>query len=302
MAERSRIAFVWQGISGRYGHDWKDGLWGAMQLIEKEHQVTYHEPTDEIPLDAIILYWEAPCTAVSPKDKQNYLRIRSLPNRKALLFAGGPIKREWLDGFDHVFVESKINAGELEDLGISHSTAFGINEEIFHPMNLEKKWWGIHPGACASWKRQGFVGEALGDKGLVCGRIQPGNIDTFGFDRCKELGTTVLPQQTPEELAVLLNQSHCLLQTSAYWGGGQRATLEALACNIPVVCMSDSPKNREYVEESECGLVVEPELGRIKDGVGIVMKENWGNRGRDYILSKWTQKHYADALLNWLNK
>jgi len=293
---RKKISFIWQGISNRKTQ-WKDGLWSAMKLIEDKHDVIYLEPTDDIPEDSIVLYWEAPCTAVSPKDKHNYLKVQGLPNKKALLFAGGPIKKEWLEGFDHVFIESKINADELKDLNISHSTAFGINEEIFKPMNLEKKWWGIHAGTCASWKRQGFIGEALGKDGIVVGREQENRIDTFGFDKCRELGSTVLPEQTPEELCKLVNQSYVCVQTSAAMGGGQRATLEAMACNIPVVCMSDSPKNREFVEESGCGLVTEPEPSKIKHSVTIAMSTDWGTRGRDYVLSKWTSKHYADAIL-----
>lgn len=293
-----KLAFIWDGITGRYGQ-WKDGLWKAMKILEKEYDVTYHEPMDEIPKDAIVLYWESPITITS-KLKEHYIRVQKLPNKKALLFSGGPIKKEWLEGFDHVFVESKCNADELTDLGVPHSTAFGINEEIFYPMKLEKKWWGIHAGTCASWKRQGFIGEALQHKGVVVGRVQENNIDTFGFDRCRELGSTVLPEQIPEELAKLVNQSYVCVQTSALWGGGQRVTLEALACNIPVVCMSDSPKNREYVEESGCGLVCDPDPQKIANSVVTAMSTDWGTLGRDYVMGKWTSQHYADNINLWL--
>lgn len=296
--DKKRIAFVWQGISGRYGI-WKDGLWRAMKRIEEQHEVIYCEPTDEIPEDAIVLYWEAPCTILG-KDSDNYKKIKSLPNKKALLFAGGRIEKEWLDGFDHVFVESKINDEELTQVGVPHSTAFGINEEIFYPEKLEKIYDGSHFGTCASWKRQWLVGEAVGSKGLVVGRYQ--ETDPTPFKRCKELGVTVLDEKHPEELRTLLNQSHTCLQTSEYWGGGQRCTLEALACDVPVICMTDSPKNREYVEESGCGLVVEPNAQNISDAVHIVKATDYGTRGSDYVKSKWTSKHYADNLLKWINQ
>lgn len=293
-----KIAFVWFGITGRYGI-WKDGLWRAMKHIESIHTVTYHEPFDEIPKDAIILYWEAPCT-INGKDKETYLRIKNLPNKKALLFAGGPIRREWLDGFDHVFVESKVNSDELEALGISHSTAFGINEEIFKPQFKLKKWVGMHHGTCASWKRQWLLGEALGSQGMVVGRYQ--ETDPRPFDECKKLGVTVLPEKQPEEVCELINQSSVCVQTSDVWGGGQRCTLEALACNVPVVCMEDSPKNREYVEESGCGAVTLPNARDIQRTVIVVASTDYGTRGRDYVMSKWTSKHYANNLLEWINK
>ncbi len=293
-----KVAFIWQGITGRYGI-WKDGLWAAMKQIEKVHDVTYHEPTDEIPEDAIVLYWEAPCT-IKGKDSANYKRVRDLPNKKALLFAGGPLESDLVEGFDHVFVESKINAEECERMGIPYSTAFGINEEIFKPKTITKLYDGMHHGTCASWKRQWLVGEALRDKGLVVGRYQ--ETDTKPFDECKKFGATVLPEHEPIDICTLLNASFTCVQTSDYWGGGQRCTLEALACNVPVVCMKDSPKNREYVEESGCGLVVDPEPQRIADAVALAKATDWGTRGRDYVLSKWTSKHYADNLLKWINQ
>ena len=292
MSTRKKVGFVWQGITGRYGY-WKDGLYLAMKHLEKVYDVSYYEPTDNIEAD-VVLYWEAPCT-INGQFRDNYLKVKNLPIKKALLFAGGPIQKEWLDGFDHVFVESKINAEELAKLGVPHSTAFGINEEIMKPMDLPKEYVGIHHGTCASWKRQWLVGEALKDKALIVGRNQES--DSYPFRRCKEMGSTVLDEKEPEELATLINKSQCVVQTSDYWGGGQRCTLEGLACNLPVVVMEDSPKNREYIEESGCGVIVSPDVGNITRGVNEVIHTDYGNRPRDYIMSKWTSRHYADALI-----
>jgi glycosyltransferase involved in cell wall biosynthesis len=291
-----RINFIWQGIDGRYGH-WKDGLWRAMKHLEEKYEVKYFEPTDDIPEEGIVFYWEAPCT-INSKDAENYKKVMNLPNKKVLLFAGGPIKKEWVEGFDLVCVESKINAEEFTNIGVKNITAFGINEDIFFPQEIDKLYDGIHQGTCASWKRQWLVGESIGDKGIVVGRFQ--DSDPYPFKRCEELGTTVLPEQPYEKIAELLNQSLCLLQTSDFWGGGQRATLEAMACNIPVVCMEDSPKNREYVEESGLGLVVPPDPQHIKMAVEEI--RNWDKKsGRDYVMSKWTSKHYASKLKEAIN-
>lgn len=297
---RKRIAFVWFGISGRYGV-WRDGLWRAMKHIEEIHDVGYFEPSGNIELfnPDIILFWEAPYTSQG-KDKDMWSRIINIPYRKALLFAGGPVKKEWVDKFDHVFVESKINKEEFDSLGIPNSTAFGINEEIMKPVDLPKKYIGIHHGTCASWKRQWLVGESLGKDGLVVGRYQES--DRFPFDECKRLGTVVMDEQSPEKIAELLNESRICLQTSRADGGGQRCTLEAMACNIPVICMSDSPKNREYVEDSGFGVVTAPDAPHIKIEIESVLKREWGTKGREYILSKWTSRHYADNLLIWINK
>jgi hypothetical protein len=65
--------------------------------------------------------------------------------------------------------------------------------------------------------------------------------------------------------------------------------------------MTDSPKNREYVEESGCGIVTDPTPQDISRASVIAQSTNWGNKGRDYVMSKWTSKHYADNLLAWIN-
>ncbi len=293
-----KVAFLWFGIKGRYGI-WQDGLYAAMKIIEQTCDVTYHEPTDEVDPNAIVLFWEALCTRVS-KDKDMFEKVMKLPNKKALLFAGGPIKEEWFEGFDHIFWESKIDGEVFERMGISNSCAFGINEKVFYPEQREKKYDSCHFGTSASWKRQWLLGEAVKEKGLIVGRYQ--ETDRRPFDDCKRFGCIVLPEMHPNDLRPLLNESWTCGQTCAKDGGGQRCTLEALACNVPVICMTDSPKNREYVEESGCGMVVEPNIQDIHKAVEECKKIDWGTKGRDYIMSKWTSQHYADALLQWINQ
>ncbi len=290
----AKIAFVWQGIDGRYGH-WQDGLWLAMKHLEKEFEVTYHDIYEDIPEDSIVLYWEAPCT-INGEFGANYKRIQNLPNKKILLFAGGPIKKEWVDGFDMVCVESKLNKDEFDAIGVPNITAFGINDEIFKPLNLPKKYKAIHQGTSASWKRQWLMAEAFREGALLVGRYQES--DPRPFDDSRKLGATILDEKPYPEIAKLINESEVLAQTSEYWGGGQRATLEAMACGVPVICMTDSPKNREYVEESGAGLICEPDANSIRRAYDEIM--TWTDeekmRGVEYVKNKWTGKHYSENL------
>lgn len=280
-------------MDGRYGK-WKDGLFSAMKHIEKEHEVRYFEPKDE-KLNEFkpdwVLFWEAPCCLNGPQQSE-YLWVCNLPYKKALLFAGGPLKQEWVQWFDHVFVESKINADEAEVQGIPHSIAFGVNEEIFRPMKKTKIFDGIMQATFAGWKRHELFAQALGNKGLAVGRWQAH--DTNGFNECIKKEVTVLPEMTPDLVVHMINTSHTVVNTSEFWGGGQRCTLEGMACDVPVIVMADSPKNREFVEESGVGLVVEPSPQAIRDAVEK-LKGKTG--GRDYVMSKWTGKHYADSIL-----
>ena len=79
--------------------------------------------------------------------------------------------------------------------------------------------------------------------------------------------------------------------------GTPNPVLEAMACGVPVIVMSDSPKNCEYVEESGGGLVVEPNAEAIRDALQRITPE-MGERGYTYIQSKWTEEHYAHAILD----
>lgn len=299
MQKKLRIALIWQGINGRYGH-WNDGLKKAMELIETMHTVTYHEPHEYIKNVDIILYWEAPVTMVG-KDKMNYLNVMTNPIPKALLFAGGEIKKQWVVGFDLLFVESQINADECERLHIPYRTAFGVNTDIFYPRDIPKLYDGMHQATCASWKRLDLFAKALKDKGVVCGRDQES--DPLGFMECRKYKVNLLPEQPYSEVARLLNQSYTMVNTSEFWGGGQRATLEAMACGIPPIVMSDSPKNREYVEDSGFGLIVEPREEDIRVAINQLKTEPQDPmKGVRYVESKWTAAHYATSLLLGINQ
>lgn len=291
-----KIAFFWQGIDGRYGV-WRDGLFAAMKHIEKQHEVRYYEPCDESVREFNpdwVLYWEAACT-INSKDKDKYLWVCNLPYKKALLFAGGPVRSDWMYYFDHIFVESQVNADECAVYGLPYSTAFGVNEELFVPVEVPKVYDGIMQATFADWKRHDLFAKALGNKGLAVGRKQ--EFDLNGYNECVARGVNIKPETYGNELVELINSSHTVVNTSNIQGGGQRCTLEGMACDIPVIVMSDSPKNREFVEESGVGLVVEPNPEAIREAIEK-LKGKPG--GRDYVMSKWTSKHYAEAILKYL--
>lgn len=302
MDKSFRIAFIWQGFSGRYGL-WHDGLWRALKHIEENHVVGYFEPWE---LDKIhefrpdfVLYWEAPVTSVG-KNADYYRGVCNLPYKKGLCFAGGLIKKEWMP-FDVIFVESAINEKECDEQGLKWVRAFGVNTDIFKPERQPKVFWGVHPATSASWKRQWLMTEALKEKSAICGRFQ--QEDPTPFTRSRDAGACVFPDLSAEAVSALLNMSHTLVNTSEYWGGGQRATLEAMACGVFPIVMSDAPKNMEYVLESGFGAIVEPEMSYIKKTVQEVVENGYNfNVGVQYIQSKWTAKHYADNLLKGIKE
>lgn len=295
-----RLAFCWQGFDGRYGK-WRDGLWAAMQLIEKEHEVKYFDfplvGMSEFNPD-VVLYWEAPVTQRG-KDAENWFSVCNLPYKKALLFAGGPLKSIDVKDFDLVFTESQINDEDCEREGIPYRRAFGVNTQIMKPLEgrpIYAKYDGFMQATFAEWKRHELFAQSLGKAGAVAGRLQ--EHDRNGYNECVKRGVTIFDEQPAERIAELMQESACVVNTSSYWGGGQRCTLEAMACGVPVIVMADSPKNCEFVQESNGGLIVEPNVESIKEAVEKCKKNNaMGLRGNEYVENNWTEKHYADALL-----
>lgn len=298
-----KIAFVWQGLHGRYGQ-WKDGLYAAMQIIEQTHTVLYFDPLSEQDRDLLdawepdaILYWEAPVTQVG-KDSWVWDWVCSRPAKKYLLFAGGEIKPMWVKDFELLFVESAIDEDTCERFGIPYKRAFGVNTQIMKPRTQPKVFDGFMQATFAGWKRHELFADALGSHGAVAGRYQ--EHDRAGYEHCLKKGVLVLPELPPEAVESLINASHAVVNTAEFWGGGQRCTLEAMACGVPVLVMDDSPKNCEYVDESQAGMICAPITQTVKNTVEFLKNHGaeYGARGVAYVHSKWTEQHYADAIMS----
>ena len=289
--ENKRIAFIWQGIT-EMKDKWEDGLDMAMKQLEKEYQIEYLEPFDDLEGYDLLIYWEAPCT-INGLNAEHYNAVRKHPTPKILLFAGGPINPKWVEGFDVICVESQINKEEFANLGIETVTAFGVNTDLFKPYKVKKKYKAVHHGTCASWKRQWLLPQAFGGESILIGKNQ--ETDSYPFIYSKELGGVVVEELKGPKLVKTINSADVLVQSSDFWGGGQRATLEAMACGLPVICMSDSPKNIEYIDASGGGLISEPDSNSIQRTYEDVMKDyqTFSKKARDYVLQNWTWEHYA---------
>jgi glycosyltransferase involved in cell wall biosynthesis len=118
------------------------------------------------------------------------------------------------------------------------------------------------------------------------------------FDKCEDAGVLALPHTSAETLVKLFNASKTCTITSYTNGGSQRTVLEAMAMNIPLVACADSEKTSEYVHEAGEGKLVPTDPRAIQDAI-IEMSTKTVNT-RDYIMSKWSEEHYANALDKWI--
>lgn len=283
-----RIGFLWEDITNSR-HRLTDGLGKALQVMKERHTIQGFEPDDMERIFAfkpdVLLYWAPLCART--KDL-----VVTYPFKKAIAFAGGAIEPENVNGFDLYFTESKINEDEFTKFGKPWKRAFGIDEETFSPRNVAKIYDGCFAGTFALWKRPQLFAEALGKKGVATGIHQDHEKECY--EVCLKHGVEVHDELPRREVAELINNSYTVVNTAEFWGGGQRLTLEALACNVPPIVMSDSPKNREYVEESGYGMVVDPNPNAIREAISRLKGKPC--ESRDYILSKFTYRQYAKDL------
>lgn len=309
-----RISFVWDWPSyDPQTFTWQDGLAAAIKILSERHEVqiltcsmngkdyTLYHPYFPIQISTditrdvaafkpdVVLMW-GDCT------RPNAHPVSELNIPMALCFAGGQVDGPTHGHFDHFFVESQSYKERFEVLGCSVSTAFGTNTELFKPIPKQPKVLDvIFPATYARWKRHDLYAEAVnGLKAAAVGYMINNGWDEASYHIIQDNQILCLPHVSADAVKYFLAASKCCCITSYWTGGSQRTVLEAMAMNVPLVVMSDSDKTSEYVREAGQGLVVDPEPKKIRAAVEQMMTTTVNTR--DYILSKWSETHYADAL------
>lgn len=320
-----RIAFV---------HDWKpdlhqiltwnDGLVAMIsELKRRGHEVRYFSVGDEtnvyqgtqfqlslfkcdaeaperssLMVEAVKLYnpdvilnW-ADCT------RPNAEALQDLGKPMALCFAGGDTLGPTTGCFDHFFVESATYKSRFEAMGKSVSTAFGTNTKLFAPVHEQRKVIDtIFPATFCNWKRHHLFAESVkGLKAVACGFMYQDH-ETSCWRRTQDAGVITLPHVNADTLRHLFAASKTCLITSHTTGGSQRTVLEALAMNVPVITMSDNEKTSEYILDLGVpSYIVDPDPIKIRERIDQTLGVMMDFQSRPYILSKWSEFTYADAI------
>lgn len=250
-----------------YPHLWKDGLWAAIQLLEKDFEViTYNLQTDQLPSNEtfdMVLGWGG---FESPVDK----KVRSMEGKPRGLCIGGnafpPIHGYQ---YDVLFYETDWYKQFVEDHPNARK-AFGVNTKIYYPMKTDKIFDVISVGAFANWKRQYLLKKFSGHR-FAIGQIQRNNPDESMSIIIPLLadGVIISDMVEPEQLAKFYNASHICYIPAELNGGGERAVLEARACGIRVDVELDNPKLQEM---ATCVLPTEVDYYKaLKEGIKSVL-------------------------------
>lgn len=212
----------------------------------------------------------------------------------AIAFSGG-LYDEFEDVPDVIFVESQVYYDRFKKNGRNVIRAFGTNTDIFKPFSQPKIFDACYPATMATWKRPELFAKAMGKRGIACGWFQPH--EPHVWQTYQKHGCALLHHQNAESVNLIYNMSHTCVITADSTGGCQRTVLEAMAVGIPPVVMKDSDKTTEYVKESGYGVIVEPDVTEIRRVVGKLIRHPLDPQlGQDYINSKYTHHHYAEAM------
>jgi glycosyltransferase involved in cell wall biosynthesis len=298
---------------------WTDGLAAAIKILGTRHEVKFFTcGTSEfvMPHPYFPIYFTPPGDTMKQRVKEfapdvilhwadmtreNAEPLKTLGLPMAICFAGGnPFGPTW-HLFDHIFVESQSYKGAFENAGLSVSTAFGTNTELFKPLpDIQKKFDVIFPATFCNWKRHKLFTDSTQGLNTICTGFMYTDHEVDCWQYPQKNGVLTLPHVSADTLRHLYAASKCCLITSHWTGGSQRTVLEAMAMNIPLVVMSDSDKTSEYVNECGQGIVANPEPSEIRQAVIEMMGMEVSTR--DYVLSKWSEHNYADAIEAGLKK
>lgn len=265
---------------------WDDGLRGAMEILEKEHDVCYH--LDGLRGDHepdLLMCWGGTLS-------KTYKEGLAYSGKKALFFAGGPRTKELFDPYDVVFFENQLHTDEVKRWGINCFTAFGTNTKIFYPMQQPKIFDVIYPAAFGLWKRKDLFAESVkGLKAFSLGNIQYHEMQCW--DVCVENGVAVAADVPQSRLPYFMAMSKTVVVLPVPEIGCQRTVLEAMAMNIPVIVPTDAPLVLEFAKKGH-GIIVDPNPISIRDAILNAPKEN--KEGYEYIQREMTEKHYAERI------
>lgn len=309
-----RIAFVWDWENDLFQMaTWRDGLAAAIRILSKRHDLKFFTcgkapfvfPHDYFDIH-VVPEGDAMVAAVADHKpdvilmwgdatRPNAAPLKTLGLPMALCFAGGnPFGPTW-HLFDHIFVESQSYLFRYQERGIKVSTAFGTNTELFTPVpDQQKQFDVIFPATYANWKRHHLLAAACKGMRVVTSGFMYQDHEQWCWQAGQKAGFLTLPHVSAETMRYLYAASKVCVIPSETVGGSQRTVLEAMAMNVPLVVMSDSDKTSEYVNDCGIGESVLPVPEEIRAATYRALDQRPNTR--EYVMRKWSETCYADAL------
>lgn len=265
-----KIAFCWFWDQAPQVYDnWRDGLRAAIELIGKEHHVSWfigkEYPEDEF--DAILLWDDS--------NSEFFSRIDKYHAKKGIFLTTNPQNFDNLRKLDVVYCESQPVYEEVRSQGIRAVKAFGTDTDFFKPKKVKKDIEYFYPATFSPWKRQSEIAH-LGDKLLCIGTVQPDG--QAELQECLRSGVIVKVGYYPAEvIRDCYQRSQKVIIPAIH--GSERTVLEAMSCDIEPKVIGDNIKAKSLLQEyidSDC------------------------DTPREFILKSYSAKKYAQNILRGL--
>lgn len=246
---KPKILFVYEHQKPEW---WMDGLWAALNILDKDFEIERYNLKDERPLRVNDRYYDFALGWGGFRSRVDHHLQNGLQNigkHKGLCIAGNAFPPDGANRYDVLFYETKWYRPQI-DFHKNIVQAFGINSDIFSTVDIPMPivWDYIGVGALADWKRWEFM---TGKKGIrmVVGEYQQNNEDESAriARRLLQGGVAVSPMVNPFDLANFYHWSRTLFIPSNIYGGGERAVLEARACGLPIEIAEDNDKLKELL-------------------------------------------------------
>lgn len=265
-----KIAVIWWFDKASYVFDnWRDGLRSALELIGKEHRVSWYldktAPDPEDGHDFILLWDDSNSTFFDQMGKYSC--------KKGLCLTTDPQNFDNLRKLDVVFCESDPVFNAVRSQGVKAIKAFGTDTDYFTPGKKRDKTMDFfYPATFSPWKRQSEIAY-LGNQLTCIGTLQPDG--KYELEECQKMGVNIELGYFPvSKIRDYYKRTKNIIIPAVH--GSERTVLEAMSAGIkPQVTHKENTKTYSYIKELE----------------------ESGLKPRDFVLKNYSHKVYAKQLL-----
>lgn len=227
-------------------NNWSDGFVKGVKLLAKEYEVEWFNLYDYKPSKSELEQYDL----VIFKSCWNWIvdnyrnELGSLSSLCAIMVSCSlkpSLKR--LFSYDYIYYETEFYKRLIPPHPFMFQV-FGIDGDVFSPQKTEKEIDVLSIGAFKSYKRFHLMNKLKGKKVII------GNTNTKEFNRISRRikDVEIINYSSQVELSKIINKSKLVYIPADINGGGERAVLEARACNVPVQVEPDNEKLTSLVK------------------------------------------------------
>lgn len=224
-------------------NNWEDGFTKAIDMLSEDFKITWFNLEDKKPTTEELNQYDL----IISKSCWNWIvddYISSLKGLKALKGIAvscsvAPKFKSDLWKYDIIWYETEDYTDKIKNHPRKH-LAFGINTDTFYPRDIEKTIDVLSIGMLEPYKRFEKLNNIEGNIKVIIG-----SKNTQNSEKVLELldpNIKVIDYVSQSELSTYINSSKLVYIPATSQGGGERAVLEAKACNVNVLVEDDNLK------------------------------------------------------------